>query len=71
MATPNAMPRNNNPVRQAVAHGVTAISPSVRKHKKLVDGEVEETTVVSSGLRFPLAQNLSEESASRLAEQWL
>lgn len=73
---PNNMPRTNNKMRTQIVDSLIATTPAVWK-KKVVkrdeDGkEVFETIdVAASALRFPLAQNMSDENVERLARKWL
>ena len=69
MTTPNAMPRNNNQIKQAVLSGLIATKPATWKKKVWNDEtkSVDEVKVSHEALRFPLAQNVSELNVERAA----
>ena len=70
------MPKKNNAIHTKVVDGLVSISPSVWKKKDLVtdkDGkeQVVTTSITRSALRYPLAQNVSDDNVERLARRWL
>ena len=76
MPTPNQMPNKANPLHQQLLAGLIetkAVSWDRKSLSKDKDGkEVLNTTKVTrQGLRFPLAQNVSEDSIERAAKRWL
>lgn len=73
MATPNQMPRNNNPIHQAIIAGLTAIKPAGWVKKTWNDETKDVDTVKVNHIepRFPLARNFSDENIERLAKRWL
>lgn len=73
---PNHMPKSNNRIRTQIVDGLITTAPSTWKKKSLAkdkDGKekVETTHVTNEVLRFPLAQNVSDDSVERLARKWL
>ncbi|AIK69097.1 hypothetical protein PBI_TRIKE_58 [Mycobacterium phage Trike] len=75
-ATPNVMPRKANVVQQKLLAGLIETAPSSWKHKTLAkdkDGKevVVERRVSRRGLRYPLAQNVTEANVDRLAKRWI
>ncbi|AVR76922.1 hypothetical protein SEA_GREEDYLAWYER_63 [Mycobacterium phage GreedyLawyer] len=76
MATPNQMPKRTNPMHQQILSGLLANKPVTRSHKFLAKGAdgkeiVLETKVKRQVLRFPLAENISEDNIDRAARAWL
>ncbi|AOT24984.1 hypothetical protein PBI_KALPINE_65 [Mycobacterium phage Kalpine] len=76
MATPNQMPQRTNPIHQHTLSGLLATKPVTSTFKKVVKGsdgkdQVVERKVTRQGLRFPLAQNVSEANVDRMARRWL
>jgi len=74
--TPNAMPRKANPIHQQILGGLIATKPVSWDHKILVKGkddkeQVVKTKVTGTALRFPLAQNVSDENVDRMARRWI
>ncbi|AFU20686.1 hypothetical protein SEA_CHUPACABRA_60 [Mycobacterium phage Chupacabra] len=75
-ATPNAMPRKANPLHQKLLGALIETKPSSWTHKRLVKGDdgkesVVETKVTRQGLRYPLAQNVSDHNIERAAKAWI
>ncbi|QXN73899.1 hypothetical protein SEA_EAGLEPRIDE_62 [Mycobacterium phage Eaglepride] len=75
-ATPNAMPRKANIVHQKLLSGLIETKPVTSTFKKLVkdkDGKevVVGTKVTRQGLRYPLAQNVSEANVDLAAKRWI
>ena len=74
---PNQMPkRQQSKIRQQMIAGLIEKRPATRTRHvwgKDSEGELTPTTVKETveELRFPLAQNVSEESVERLAKRWL
>ncbi|AEL17896.1 hypothetical protein TRIXIE_64 [Mycobacterium phage Trixie] len=76
MATPNQMPKRTNPIHQQILSGLLATKPVTSTFKKIVRGadgkdQVVERKVTRQGIRFPLAQNVSEANIDRAAKRWL
>lgn len=76
MATPNQMPKRTNPIHQQVLSGLLATKPVTTAFKSIakdVDGKeiIVEAKRTRQGLRFPLAQNVTELSIDRAARRWL
>ncbi|AMS01054.1 hypothetical protein SEA_CHANGELING_65 [Mycobacterium phage Changeling] len=76
MATPNAMPKRTNPLHQQMLSALLATKPVTTTFKKVSKDSngkelVTETKVTRQGLRFPLAQNVSDENVDRMARRWL
>ncbi|AMS00964.1 hypothetical protein SEA_LOSER_68 [Mycobacterium phage Loser] len=76
MATPNAMPKRTNPLHQQMLSALLATKPVTTTFKKLVKDsagkdQVVERKVTRQGLRFPLAQNVSEANVDLAAKRWL
>lgn len=76
MATPNEMPKRPNKIRQQVLAGLVENQTVTRTRHVFVkdeDGELVEGTKKETRdvLRFPFAQNMSDESVNRLAGRWL
>lgn len=74
MTTPNQMPNKPNKIRMQVLSGLIALAPYSWQRKSLSrdeDGKevVTTTQVTRAGLRYPLAQNVSEESVENLAKR--
>lgn len=70
---PKAKPNN---IRVAVLDGLISMSPSSWERKTLSKDEngkevVNASKVSRSVLRYPLAQNVSDENVDRLAKRWL
>ncbi|AHJ88719.1 hypothetical protein PBI_RHYNO_61 [Mycobacterium phage RhynO] len=75
-ATPNAMPRKVNPLLSQLLSGLIETKPVTSTFKHLVKGEDGKETVVSrkvtrQGLRYPLAQNVSNENVELAAKRWI
>lgn len=76
MATPNQMPKRPNKLRMQLLSALLETKKITRTRKVLgkddegkpVDKEVKESI---DALRFPLAQNMSDDSVNRLAGRWL
>lgn len=76
MATPNQMPKRTNPLHQQTLSALLATKPVTTTFKKLVKGsdgkdQVIERKVTRQGLRFPLAQNVSDHNVDIMARRWL
>lgn len=76
MSTPNQMPKKQNKLKVQVIDGLISVSPSTWTRKVLgKDGDGKETVenerVVRDVLRFPLAQNVSNDNVERAASRWL
>ncbi|AGS82748.1 hypothetical protein ANNAL29_67 [Mycobacterium phage AnnaL29] len=76
MATPNAMPKRTNPLHQQILSGLLATKPVTTTVKRVVKDaagkdQVVERKVTRQGLRFPLAQNVSEANIDLAAKRWL
>lgn len=76
MTTPNLMPRKTNPIHQQALAGLVATKPVTTTFKKLRKGADGKDTVIETkqtrqGLRFPLAQNVTEENVDRAAKRWI
>ena len=76
MPTPNQMPAKANPLHQQLLAGLIATKPVSWVKKTLgkdADGKetVESTKVTHEGLRFPLAQNVSDFNVNVLARRWV
>ncbi|ALA48167.1 hypothetical protein AU152_gp54 [Mycobacterium phage Phlei] len=65
-ATPNAMPRNVNPIRRQIVTDLTETKKVKIKSRILSGDEVVEKTSEAEILRFPLAENISEDNVKRL-----
>ncbi|QJD50270.1 hypothetical protein SEA_IWOKEUPLIKEDIS_67 [Mycobacterium phage Iwokeuplikedis] len=74
-ATPNAMPKKANVIHQQILSGLLATKPAgwVKKTLVKIDGkeDVVKTKVSRQELRFPLAQNVSDENVDRMARRWI
>lgn len=75
MATPNAMPKSANQIRQQLAAAFEAVKPETWNFKKLVDpsdpkSDVTKKQVTNHVLKFPLAQNISVRSVERAIRKW-
>ncbi|ASZ75496.1 hypothetical protein KIW74_gp32 [Mycobacterium phage Kimona] len=75
-ATPNSMPRKANPLHQKVLAGLIETKPFSWSQKKLgkdKDGKevVNKVKVTGTALRYPLAQNVSEDNVERIARRWV
>lgn len=74
---PNQMPkRQQSKIRQQMIAGLIETKPTSWNRKTLAKDEdgkevVNNRMVRRDELRFPLAQNVSEESVERLAKRWL
>ncbi|AUV62021.1 hypothetical protein KIV63_gp23 [Mycobacterium phage SWU2] len=75
-ATPNAMPRKANPIRQQVLSALietkavtTTFKRDTTPHEK--KPTIEERKVTRLRLRFPLAQNVSDLNVDRAAKAWI
>jgi hypothetical protein len=77
MTTPNQMPQKSNKVRQQVLSNLIETKASTHTETKWRTNpdtdELEEVKVKRTRqvLRFPLAQNMSEESVEALAKRWI
>jgi hypothetical protein len=65
-----------NPIRQTVVSGLIATQKSTTTVKVLITDEngkedVQNISTTRDVLRYPLAQNVSEQNVNRLAERWL
>lgn len=71
MATPNQMP-NKNKIRQQILAGLIETKPASWNKKVWNDEKktVDEVKVAHQGLRYPLAQNVSEQTVERAAKRW-
>jgi hypothetical protein len=71
--TPNAMPRKANPLRQqALADLIETVPVSwTRKRIDPKTDDVVKTKVTHQGLRYPLAQNVSQVNVERAAKGWI
>lgn len=70
------MPRKTNPLHQQILGGLLATKPVTTTVKSLVKDDAGKEQVVSTkqtrqGLRFPLAQNVSEVNIDRAARRWM
>lgn len=77
-ATPNAMPRKANPLRMQLLAGLIETKAVTTTFKRLDPDSpdpkkpnVIETKLTRQGLRYPLAQNVSEANVERLARRWV
>lgn len=76
MATPNQMPKRPNQLRQQLLSGLIETKPTSWS-RKVLDKDEDGKEVVSTqkvthdALRFPLAQNVSEESVERASRSWM
>lgn len=73
---PNNMPKRPNPIRQRIVGDLIHTLPTSWTRKTLGksgDGKevIEETKVKHLSLRFPLAQNVSDENVERIARRFL
>lgn len=73
---PNQMPKKNNKLRQQLLAGLIETKPSSWERKSLSrdeDGKevLESVKVTHDALRYPLAQNVSDDSVERTARRWL
>ncbi|AHJ86429.1 hypothetical protein 40AC_66 [Mycobacterium phage 40AC] len=73
---PSMMPKKVNPIRTQVLGGLIETKAVSSTFKKVVKGDDGKETVVSikrtrQGLRYPLAQNVSDENVDRLAKRWI
>lgn len=74
---PNQMPKkSNNKLRQQLLAGLIETKPSSWERKSLSKDEegkevVSSTKVTHDALRYPLAQNVSDDSVERTARRWL
>lgn len=65
-----------NLVHQQVLAGLTATRPTAWDHKVIVPAtstekeKVDKVKVVGTEVRYPLAQNVSEENIERAAVRW-
>ena len=77
MPTPNQMPTKANPLHQQLLAGLIETKPVSWEHKKLEDhsddknNNVLVTKHVRPGLRYPLAQNVSELNVNRAAKGFI
>ncbi|QBJ00250.1 hypothetical protein SEA_PHARAOH_62 [Mycobacterium phage Pharaoh] len=84
MATPNVMPKKTNPLHQQTLALLLATKPVTTTIKSFVVGEdgravkdaagrelIVETKQTRQGLRWPLAQNVSEANIERMGRRWL
>ena len=76
MPTPNQMPTKANPLHQQILAGLIETKPVSWVKKTLSkddDGKetVESTKVTHHGLRFPLAQNVSDLNVNRSAKGFI
>lgn len=76
MTTPNKMPRRNNKLQQQMLEGLIANTKHTWKKKILVADDngkerLEEVHVTRQALRYPLAQNVSEQNVESAARRWL
>lgn len=74
--TPNQMPKRPSKIRQQVLAGLVETKPVTRTRKVWVkdsDGELVEGTVKESidALKFPFAQNMSDDSVESLSKRWI
>lgn len=70
------MPKKANKLRQQLLAGLIETKPSSWERKSIAkddDGKevVSSTKVSHNALRYPLAQNVSDESVERTARLWL
>jgi len=74
--TPNAMPRKANLIHQQTLASLIETKPVSWTHKQLAKGKdgkevLVQTKVTRDGLRFPLAQNVSDSNLDVMAKRWL
>ncbi|KRD08612.1 hypothetical protein ASE48_08600 [Mycobacterium sp. Root265] len=77
MTTPNAMPKKSLiAVHQHILGSLLALRPASWVHKTLVPATstsketVVKTTISHQELRFPFAQNVSEQNIDIAAKRW-
>lgn len=73
---PNEMPKKANKLRQQMLAGLIETKPSSWERKSLSKDEdgkevLSSTKITHDALRYPLAQNVSDESVERTARRWL
>lgn len=76
MTTPNQMPKKPNKTKMHVLSGLISLSTSDWERKSLARDDqgkeaVQTTRVTRNILRYPLAQNVSEQSVESLAKRLL
>ncbi|AFQ97369.1 hypothetical protein FGG47_gp33 [Mycobacterium phage Rebeuca] len=75
-ATPSAMPRKVNPLRQKLLGSLIETKPVSWTQKTVAKGPdgkevVTEHKRTRQGLRYPLAQNVSNDNVERAAKRWI
>lgn len=70
------MPKSNNKIGSQIVDGLIHVTPSTWKKKVLKKDEsgketVETVQVTNNALRYPLAQNVSDENVERAAKRWM
>ncbi|AFF28359.1 hypothetical protein FDI09_gp35 [Mycobacterium phage Twister] len=75
-ATPNVMPRKVDPLRQSLLGSLIETKPVSWTQKSVAKGPdgkevVTERKRTRQGLRYPLAQNVSNDNVERAAKRWI
>ena len=76
MTTPNQMPKKPNPIKLQIVDALLSMSPSSWERKSISRDDngkevVATSRVVRSVLRYPLAQNVSDQSVESVAARFL
>ena len=76
MPTPNQMPKKPSKLRQQIVAGLIATKPSSWDRKSISKDEDGKEIVTTrrqrhDALKFPFAQNMSDDAVDRLSERWL
>ena len=75
MVTPNLMPKKVNPIHTQILGSLIDAKPHKWEQRTFVRVDGVETLVMAphvhgETLRWPLAQNVSDENVDRLAARW-